>query len=336
MDRFMERFKVVLVANDNHPIPDWVSGKFSEEGIQYEHHQCFNREDLEKYAADADVIWFMSSRRGLAVEENMDVFMKAGAVIKVGSGTDNIDHDACSRRGIIVAHTPDEPTEPTSDHFIAMLFTAVRQTARQDRLVRKGIWDVGAALPIGPLTGAELGIIGFGRIGRAIIRKLSGFNMKVRVFDPFVDERCVRESGADKVSLDELLTESRYVLVTCPMTKETENLIGEREFKLMRKDAILVNVARAGIVNEEALIKALKEEWIKAAAFDVLKKHPLEPGDKFLELENIVFTPHVGGYPYNYPDGIFTGVIEEIIKMSKKQMPEWIVNKGVKPRWDLK
>lgn len=333
-EKEMSRFKVVLVANDNHPIPDWVLGRFSEEGIHYEYHQCYNREDLEKYASDADVVWFMSSRRGLVVEENMDVFKKAGAVIKVGSGTDNIDHEACTRRGIIVAHTPEEPTEPTSDHFIAMLLTAVRQTARQDRLVRKGIWDVNAALPIGPLTGAELGIIGFGRIGRAIIRKLSGFNMKVRIFDPFVDERFIRETGADKVNLDNLLTESRYVLVACPLTKETENLIGERELKLMRKDAILVNVARAGIVNEEALVKALKEEWIKAAAFDVLKKHPLQPGDEFLGLENIIFTPHVGGYPYNYPEGTFMGVVEEIIKMSKNQMPGWIVNKNVKPNWD--
>ncbi|MDO8685522.1 MAG: NAD(P)-dependent oxidoreductase [Clostridiales bacterium] len=330
----MNRFKVVLVANDNHPIPDWVAEKFSKEGIQYEHHQCYNREDLEKYASDADVLWFMSSRRGLVVEENMDIFNKTGVMIKCGSGTDNIDHEACKKRGIIVAHTPDDPTEPTSDHFIAMLFTAVRQTARQDRLVRSGIWDVHEALPIGPLTGADVGIIGFGRISRAIVRKLSGFNMNMRIFDPYVDEAVIKESGACKVCLDELLKKSRYVLVACPLTKETENLIGERELKTMRGDSILVNVSRAGIVNEEALIKALKENWIMAAAFDVLKKHPLKPEDEFLKLENINFTPHLGGYPYNYPDGIYETVIDEIIMMSKMQMPRWIVNKGVKPKWD--
>lgn len=332
----MDRFKVVLIANDNHPLPVWLEKRFEEEKIQYGYHQCHTREDLEKYASDADVLWFLSSRRGLVVEENMDIFKKAGAVIKIGSGTDNIDHEACTKRGIIVAHTPDEATEPTSDHFIAMLFTAVRQTARQDRLVRKGVWDVRAAVPIGPLTGAELGIIGFGRIARAIVRKLSGFNMNVRIFDPFVAEEDIRGCGAGKAGLEELLAKSQYVMVACPLTERTKNLIGERELKMMRKDAVLVNVARAGIVNEEVLITALKEEWIKAAAFDVLKKHPLEPGDEILELENINFTPHLGGYPHNYPDGMCDVVVEEIIRMSKKQMPGWIVNKDVKPKWDLK
>ena len=331
----MSEFKVVMIANDNHPLPEWLEEKFMEEGIRFDYHQCYNREDLEKYASDANVLWFLSSRRGLVIEENMDIFKNAGAVIKVGSGTDNIDHEACTKRGIIVAHTPNEPTEPTSDHFIAMLFSAVRQTTRQDRFVRKGIWDFNAALPIGPLTGADLGIIGFGRIARAIVRKLTGFNMKVRIFDPYVDEEDIIESGSEKVEIEELLTKSQYVLVACPLTEGTKNIIDESEFKMMRKDSILVNVARAGLVNEEALIKALKEDWIKAAAFDVLKKHPLEQGDKFLELENIILTPHLGGYPYNYPDAICDLCVEEIIMMSKKKMPRWIVNKGVKPRWEM-
>src|SRR3990167_2976073 len=111
------RFKVVLIANDGHPIPDWVSKKFVEAGIDYAYHQCYSCEELKKYANDADVLWLMSSRKGLVIEENIDIFKKAGAVIKCGSGTDNIDHEACTKRGIIVAHTPEDPTEPTSDHF---------------------------------------------------------------------------------------------------------------------------------------------------------------------------------------------------------------------------
>ena len=331
----MYQLKVVLIANDNHPIPDCVGEKLKKAEIQYEYHQCYNRKDLELYAGDADVLWLMSSRKGLVIEENMDIFKKAGVVIKCGSGTDNIDHEACKKRGMIVAHTPDVPTEPTSDHFIAMLFTAVRQTARQDRLVRSGIWDVHAALPMGPLTGADIGIIGFGRISRAIVRKLSGFNMNVRIFDPYIDEAVVKESGACKTGLDELLKKSRYILIACPLTKETENLFGGREFKMMRRDSILVNVARAGIVDEEALIKALNENWIKGAAFDVITKHPLESDDELLKYANVNFTPHMGGYPYNYPDGIYETVVDEIIRISKMQMPKWIVNKGVEPKWDM-
>lgn len=325
-------FKVVLIANDDHPIPDWVSGKFAEADIEYVYHDCYSRGDLETCASDADVLWLQSSRKGLVVEENMDIFKKAGVVIKCGSGTDNIDHDACTRRGIIVAHTPDDPTEPASDHFIALLLTLVRQTARQDRMVRQGIWSYQAGLPLGDMTGAELGLIGFGRIGQAIVRKLTGFQMNVRVFDPYLEATIVEAAGASKVGLEDLLERSKFVLVACPLTEETRGLLGEKELKMMRPDSVLVNGARAGIVDEMALVKALKEGWIKAAALDVFSRHPLEPDDELLTLENLVITPHLGGTPGDYPDGVFSTPVQVIIGMSKMQLPKWIVNKDVVPK----
>ena len=330
-----DSFKVVLIANDNHPMPDWVSKKFAEAGVTFVYHECYNRQDLEECAADADVLWFMSSRKGLVVEENMDIFKKAGAAIKCGSGTDNIDHEACTRRGIIVAHTPDDPTEPASDHFIAMLFTAARQTARQDRLVRMGVWDAQAALPLGHFSGADLGLIGFGRIGRAIVRKLSGFNMSMRVYDPYIDSGTIEAAGARKVEMQELLRQSQFILVACALTAETKGLVGEKEFRMMRPDAIVVNCARAGIVEEAALVKALREGRIRAAALDLLERHPPEPDSDILALENLNLTPHLGGYPDSYPDGLFESVVDVIIEMSRMHLPKWIANKGVKPKWDM-
>ena len=330
-----EKFKVVMIANDGHPEPDWVAEKLAAADIEYVYHDCHSRADLEEWASDADVLWLSSSRRGLVVEENMDIFEKAGAVIKCGSGTDNIDHEACTRRGIIVAHTPDDPTEPASDHFIAMLFTAVRQTARQDRLVRRGLWDARLAMPLGLLTGADLGLIGFGRIGKAIVRKLSGFEMHVRVYDPYVEAATMETLGASKAGLEEVLKESKYVLVVCPLTEGTKGLLRVHELSLMRPDAVLVNCARAGIVDEAALVKALSEGWIKAAAFDVLERHPLQSGDELLSFENLSLTPHLGGYSGNYPDEVFLNPVEVIIGMSRMEMPEWIVNKGVEPKWKM-
>jgi len=328
-------FRVAHIANDNHPIPGWVAERFAAAGIEYVYQDCFNRQDLGGLATDADVLWLTSSRRGLVVEENMDLFPKTGAVIKCGSGTDNIDHDACTRRGIIVAHTPDDATEPTSDHFIAMLFTAVRRTARQDRLVREGIWAAQAALPLAALTGAALGLIGFGRIGRQIVKKLSGFEMKTLVFDPHVDERVISAAGAAKSDLARLLRDSQFVLIACPLTRETEGLLGEAELRLMRRDAILVNCARAGIVDEVALERALREKWIAAAACDVLQRHPLATDDPLLALDNLTLTPHMGGYTQNYPDAVYITSVEVIIEMSKMHLPRWIVNKGVAPKWHM-
>ncbi len=331
----LKKFKVVMIANDNHPIPDWVCAQFAQADIDYSYHQCFSREDLQSYAADADVLWLQSSRNGLVTEENMDIFKRAGAVIKCGSGTDNIDHAACTKRGIIVAHTPEDATDPTSDHQIAMLFSVVRQIARHDHLVHSSKWNVQAAPPLGNFTHQDLGLIGFGRIAKATVAKLSGFQMNIRVYDPFIDAASIAAAGCKKVELEELLKESRYVMVACPLTDQTRGLIGENELRMMRPEAVIVNVARAGIVEEEALIKALKEKWITAAAIDVLKKHPLETDDEWLGLNNVIFTPHAAGYAYDYPDSIFRTPVEVIIEMSKMRLPKWIANKGVKPKWKM-
>ena len=328
-------FRVAHIANDNHPILGWVAERFAAAGIEYVYQDCFGRQDLERCAADADVIWLTSSRRGLVVEENMDLFPKAGAVIKCGSGTDNIDHEACTRRGIIVAHTPDDPTEPTSDHFIAMLFAAARRIARQDRLVRTGTWSAQAALPLAALTGAALGLIGFGRIGRRILKKLAGFEMTALVFDPYIDGRAIAAAGATQAELPRLLSESQFVLVACPLTPETRGLLGDAELRLMRRDAILVNCARAGIVDEAALERALREGWIAAAACDVLERHPLAADDALLALDDLTLTPHTGGYSHDYPDSVFATSVEVIIEMSKMRLPRWIVNQTVVPRWHM-
>ena len=323
--------RVVLVASD-HRVPEWVPREFEEAEIDYCYQECHCRQDLERCALDADIIWFMSSREGLVTEKNMDLFEKVGVVIKVGSGTDNIDHDACTKHGIIVAHTPEDPVEPTSDHAIALLFAAVRQVVRHDCLIRQGVCNPLEAMPLGQFAGADLGIIGFGRIGKRISAKLSGFQMTVRIFDPYLDVETVAAAGGQKVDLEELLRRSQYIIVQCPLTSETRNLIGEDELRMMRSDAVLIHTARVGIVTEKALFGALREGWIKAAALDVFDDHA-DP--EMLSLENLILTPHSGGSPANYPDHTFAGVVNEIVRISKTRAPKWIVNKGVKAKWTL-
>jgi phosphoglycerate dehydrogenase-like enzyme len=185
------------------------------------------------------------------------------------------------------------------------------------------------------MSGADLGLIGFGRIGRAVIQKLSGFKMNVRVYDPYVDAAVIEGGGGAKVTLEELLKAAQFVLVACPLNDETRGLVGEKELRMMRPDAVLVNSARGGIVDEKALVRALREHWILAAALDVVANPPLDPSDELLSLENLNITPHVGGYPYNYPDGLFYSSVDVIIEMSRMHLPRWIANKGVVPKWKM-
>lgn len=331
-----ELLRVVMIANDDHPVPEWVAQRLGAAGIAYGYRQCYTRADLAACASEAHVLWLNSSRRGLVTEEHMDLFPEVGAVLKVGSGTDNVDREACTRRGIIIAHTPDDPTESTSDHTVAMLLTAVRQTAHQDRLVRAGHWDMRLALPVGPLTAAELGVIGFGRIARMVIRKLSGFRMEVRVFDPHVSAGEIEAAGARPCALDELLRASRYVIIACPLTDETRGMIGREPLALMRRDAVLINCARAGIADEHAVITALQEKRLAAAAFDVLSSHPLTPESPWLTVPNATLTPHMGGCAYDYPDGIYPSQIEVLADLARGVMPRWVANRGVVPRWPLR
>lgn len=328
------RLKVVLIANDDHPIPKWVNEKLTDLKMDYVYQQCYGREDLEQVASKAEILWFMSARHGLVTEENMDIFKNLRAVVRVGSGTDNVDHEACTKRGVVIAHTPEVVTEATSDHVIAMLFTAIRQTAGQDRLIRQGTWDARAALPHGLISGADLGLIGFGRIGQAVVKKVSGFQMQVRVYDPYINAETVRQAGCQSVRFTNLLENSQFVLVVCPLTDETKGLIGEDELRRMRSDAVLVNCARGGIVDEEALTKALQDKWIKAAALDVVNDPPLQRGSALLSLPNVNVTPHYASYSDAYPDNLFMAGVEAISELGSGKLPKWIANKEVKWKWE--
>jgi D-3-phosphoglycerate dehydrogenase len=157
--------------------------------------------------------------------------------------------------------------------------------------------------------------------------------MTLRVFDPYLEAATIAAAGGEKVALDDLLRRSKYVIVQCLLSDETRNMIGEAELRTMRPDAVLVNTARADVVNEKALFRALREGWIRAAALDVFADHA---NAEMLALENLVLTPHSGGFPPDYPDATFAAVVEVILAVARGEMPKWIVNQEVKPRRTLK
>ena len=328
--------KAVLVANDDHPVPDWMETKLAQEGIEFKLAICWTKEDLARYAGDADMVMLFSGRY-LLTAENIEVLGSCGAIIRTGSGTDNVDVEAATRKGILVVNTPDVPTEPTADHTISLLFSVARQISLQDRLVRSGQWDFRLARSGRLFKSATLGLVGFGRIARAITRKLSGFEMNILSYDPYVDSRTMEQLGVRSVGLDELLSESDFVSVHCPLTKETYHLIGERELRLMRPEAVLINTSRGPVVDERALYRALREGWIARAGLDVTESEPIDPNCPLLELDNVVITPHTGGYADLYhPEAYWSATIEAAIALAHGRWPESVVNRSdVIPKWPL-
>lgn len=220
----------------------------------------------------------------------------AGAQLKVISnmavGFDNIDVAEATRRGIPVGNTPGILTDATADFAFALLLAAARRVVEADRFTRAGRWQTwGPGLLLGAdLTGATLGIIGYGRIGQALAKRARGFDMRILYYDP---APVAAEGGAQAVELDTLLAEADFISVHTTLNPQTYHLINERAFNLMKPGAVLVNTARGGVVDPQALYEALVNHKIAAAALDVTEPEPIPMDSPLLTLENLAIAPHI-------------------------------------------
>ena len=216
-------------------------------------------------------------------------------VANVAVGYNNIDVAAARRRGVIVTNTPDVLTETTADFAWTLLMATARRVVEADHYARSGRWTAWKwdLLWGADVHGTTLGIVGFGRIGRAVARRALGFNMRVLYHDAVrADAAVERELSATATDLETLLREADFVTLHTNLTPETRHLIGERTLRLMRKSAIVVNAARGPIVDEAALARALREGWIAGAGLDVFEEEPRIHPD-LLPLQNVVLAPHI-------------------------------------------
>ncbi len=207
-------------------------------------------------------------------------------------GYDHIDVATATARGIPVGHTPGVLTETTADLAWALLLATARRVVEGDRFVREGrwrTWDPNLLLGY-DVHGATLGIVGMGAIGQAVARRATGFGMRVLYTRRSERAACVGQ----RVALDDLLRESDFVSLHVPLTEETRHMIGERELRLMKPTAILINTARGSIVDQAALAKALRKGLIAGAGVDVTEVEPIPPDDPLLAVPNVVILPHIG------------------------------------------
>lgn len=212
-------------------------------------------------------------------------------VSQMAVGVDNIDLEACRRRGIAVGHTPDVLTETVADTAFALLSSIVRRLPEGAKEVRAGEWGPWEIFHMagGDLHGTVLGIVGMGRIGQAVARRASGFDMEVVYHSP-----SPKDVAARHLPLEELLELSDHVVICAPLTDSTRGLIGSEELKAMKPTAYLVNVARGPLIDTDALVEALANEEIAGAGLDVTDPEPL-PGDHpLLRFENCLVVPHIG------------------------------------------
>jgi glyoxylate/hydroxypyruvate/2-ketogluconate reductase len=270
---------------------DFLKSHFEVESNQAD--RLYAREELLEKLQGKDGVQTSSSDR--IDEELLEKCTSIKAVCNTAVGYNNIDLDACTRRGVLVTNTPGVLTDSVADYSMGLIIATCRRMTEGEAYLRKGEWK-GTFLKqmLGQdVHGATLGIFGFGRIGQAIARRARGFDMKILYHSRSrAAADAERESGAIYTAKEDLLRTADVVLLILPFTPETQHFIGAKELALMKPSAVLVNMARGGIVDDAALIDALKRKAIWAAGLDVFENEPrLNPG--FLDLANVVLSPHI-------------------------------------------
>jgi glyoxylate reductase len=244
-------------------------------------------------------------------------------------GYDHIDVPEATRRGIYVTHTPDVLSGAVADIAWGLFLSASRHIAVGDRYVRERLWkpDSDLSFMIGhDFHDKTLGVVGFGRIGAEVARRGKGFGMHILYSSRDRKPALEAELGAERVDLHRLLSESDYISVSLALNNATRGMIGEREFSLMRKTAILVNTSRGAIIDESALAATLKERRIAGAGLDVFEKEPLPRDSPLLRLDNVVLLPHVASATVETRDRMAILVAQNIIDVLSGRLPKALVN----------
>lgn len=247
-------------------------------------------EELIDCIANYDVLIVRSATK--VTREVIEAGDKLKLIVRAGVGMDNIDLKAAKARNVKVLNTPEAPTVSVAELVLGLMLTWARRISQADASMKRGKWEK-SKLAGTELRGKTLGIIGTGRVGRAVAYRARAFEMKLLAYDVEMNHEFAKKAGVQYVDLETLLQESDYVTLHVPLMPQTEYMIGEREFGLMKPTAVLVNTARGEIVDEAALTKALKEKKIAGACLDVYEREPPE-GSPLLELPNVILTPHLG------------------------------------------
>lgn len=327
--KLSKRIKVVMVDNpfDDTSIEESI---LKEIDAEVSYFRCRNEREILEVARDADAIidnLLPLSRETIFSLTNLKI------VSRLSVGYDNIDLEAATEKGVIVCNVPDYCTAEVAEHTLALMLSLLRKIPWIDLYVKEGeadfIMDWKKFAPIYRLRGKNIGIIGFGRIGREVAKRLNAFEVNILVYDPYIPKEVIENFGATQTTLDDLLRNSDIILIHCPLTKETHHLIDKERIALMKRSAILVNVSRGAVINEKALYEALEKNIIQAAALDVFEKEPLNKTSPFLKLRNVILTPHIAWYSEESLIEVRRKASEEILRFFKGVRPRNIVNPEV-------
>lgn len=286
---------------------------------------CRTVDDVVKFAYDAEVIGDCYLQIN---EELISRLPNLKGVIRYGVGYDCVDVDACTKRKIMVCNLPHYCMEDVATHAMAMILDLERKVTFLDRDCRRGNWNIAYGFDSHRLSCLTLGLVGFGNIARSIKKYAAVFNMNIIAYDPYLKAEVFEKEGVKQVSLDELYKESDIISLHLPATKETQHLINAEAFSKMKKSAMLVNTSRGAIIDQKALMEALKNKTIQAAALDVFEKEPIkDKNDNLYHPDNLIVTPHVAYNSIEASDEQHRTAADTAVVILDGKVPENTVNK---------
>ena len=281
----------VVVTDFSFPTLAVEEAILSAAGITLVGGQCKTRESLCALVADADAV---ITQFAPVDSEVIGAMRKARAIVRYGIGVDNVDLDAARSRGIPVCNVPDYCIDEVADHTLAFLLATTRQVVTNATFVRQGKW--GLATPLNAmfaLRDLTVGVVGFGRIGREVVARLTPFKCRVLVHDPVVSAGEIERTGATAVSLASLFAESDAITLHCPSTPQTRGMLNRESLSRMKPGVIVINVARGDLIDSQALTQALQQGRVSAAALDVFAPEPVPADHPILAMGNVILSSHI-------------------------------------------
>ena len=246
-------------------------------------------------------------------------------IARAGVGVDNIDLDAATEKGIMVVNSPESTSITVAEHTMGLLLSMARKLSIADKSVKEGKWEKKKFMGV-ELRNKTLGVIGMGRIGSQVVNRCKAFEMDAVAYDPYLPEEVAKQMGVELTDLETVLKKADFITIHVPLTPETKHLISNNEFEIMKDTAFITNCARGGIIDEDALYDALKNDKIGGAALDVYEDEPPAENSKLFELDNIVLTPHIAASTKEAQRDAAIIVADEIIDLFKGGTPKNVLN----------
>jgi len=315
------KFLVIHTDSELHPLDSTLRARLEESGARIV--SISGDTDFAGAAACADAILNADFRLTAPLISRLS---RCRVISRFGIGVDNIDVAAATARGIPVANVPEFCTEEVANRALTLMLACASQLLQLDRRVREGSWRAGEMPESIQIEGQVLGLVGFGRIARAVARRALAFGMKVIAHDPYLAPSNISSMGAAPASFEDVLSQSDFLSLHAPLTPETHHLINAETLRLVKPSAVLINCARGGLVDEPALVDALRNQRLARAGLEVLEEEPPSADNPILRMDQVLFTPHSAAHTKKALQRVREVAVDAVVRVLRGERLLHVVN----------